>query len=84
MTRPTNSDGHPWEIPVDRWEESMPIPYSKQNLGESSYTPATHDAVVDRYVKQEPFHNEPYATQPVTDATGYGGTPLRGQVRPDG
>lgn len=78
------SQGHHYDIPFDRWEESMLGTYSHQNLGESNYQPASHDQVVDRYVRLEPVYTEPYAAQPVSDATNYGGQPLRGQTRPDG
>jgi hypothetical protein len=42
----------------------MPMPYSRQNLGEASYTPAPHDLIVDRYVDLNPPHVGPDYPQP--------------------
>ena len=60
MTQP-NEHGHHYDIPVDRWEEAMPIPFSKNNLGEVAYTPAPHDLLVDRYVRGGEPHGPAYS-----------------------
>ena len=47
------------------WHESMPVPYdAKKNLGEVSYQPATHDAVVDRHLDRDEKHDEQYSPSP--------------------
>lgn len=83
MTAPNGGRGHGYEINLPSWVESVHGPYNSR-LGEVSYEPALHDAAVNRYVRGEEFYTEPYQTESVTNATNFGGQPLKGQTRPDG
>jgi hypothetical protein len=71
--------GHDYVVGVPRWDESMPIPYSRNNLGEASYTPASHDQVVGRYVRGPADggapHKEPFYAAP-RDVPGDGPRPV--------